>query len=468
MIVRSWMNFWTVQSGNLRIINVKIMIDMKAVFILLLLAFSYLQVVSQPPNRKALMGLWLKDSENGLVVDSFRANGTFINSKLKAGDVLLSVNNKEVKTMKDYNSIVSSVRAGEKITYAWLHNKKENKGIIEAIARPYEKSELADIHYDWVNFRNGQLRAVTYVPKNKTGVPAILLIPGYGCGSIENYLLSYNGKLIMEWVKAGYAVITIEKSGMGDSYGCKPCTDVDLVTDVESFDQGYKFMEALPYVDKKNLFIWGHSMGGTIAPEVAKRHSPKGVMVFACVFRPWNEFLLEMHRVQKPLLDGLTYTQTEVFLRGIQPVYNSFFNEKKSPEELHSVPEYRAIVESEFGYKPGSNDLWGRHWKFWQQLDSFNLAESWHSLNCPVLVIHGGADYEQCSQVEPLMIRETVNEAHPGNATKVTIDDLDHFMMKSKDWKEAQKNFKEQQFNKGNFNYRISQETINWLKTKSG
>ena len=31
-------------------------------------------------------------------------------------------------------------------------------------------------------------------------------------------------------------------------------------------------------------------MGGVIAPEVAKRHNPKGVMVFGTTFRPWSEF----------------------------------------------------------------------------------------------------------------------------------------------------------------------------------
>jgi alpha-beta hydrolase superfamily lysophospholipase len=79
----------------------------------------------------------------------------------------------------------------------------------------------------------------------------------------------------------GYAVVTIEKSGLGDSFGCQPCGEVDLLTDIESFDAGYKYMEKLPFVDAANLFIWGHSMGGTIAPEVAKLHHPKGIMVFA-------------------------------------------------------------------------------------------------------------------------------------------------------------------------------------------
>jgi uncharacterized protein len=40
-------------------------------------------------------------------------------------------------------------------------------------------------------------------------------------------------------------------------------------------------------------------------------------------------------------------------------------------------------------------------------------------------------------------------------------------MMKSESWPEAVKNFNEQQYAKGNFNYRIAQETVKWLKSKT-
>ena len=356
------------------------------------------------------------------------------------------------------------MREGDPVSIQYSRSGKLKSEKLKAIAKPLIKSPFAEVLYDWVEFGNGWLRTITYKPKSGHKLPAILLVPGYGCGSIENYPLSYNGKMINEWVQSGFAVVTIEKSGMGDSYGCMPCVEVDLKTDIESFDRGYQYMQQLPFIDKERLFIWGHSMGGTIAPEIAKRHQPKGVMVFACVFRPWSEFLLEMHRVQKPLMEGLSYQQTEEFVRTIQKIYYEFFILKKSLAQLHENPEYKKLVQSELNYAPGNTNMWGRHWRFWQQLDSVNLAQSWQQLNCPVLVIHGGADYEQCSMVEPFMIHETVNEKHPGFATWITIRELDHFMMRSKDWTEAYRNFKDQQYLKGNFNKEIADATVEWLK----
>lgn len=419
---------------------------------------------AQPPQRKAIMGMLGKPAAEGIAVDSVAPNSTFAALAIRKGDILLTFNEKPTKTIEAYNALAGPVRAGDRVTLRYLRAGRPATATGQAVMRPLETSPTAEILYDWVKFRNGYLRTITRKPKGADNLPAILLIPGYGCGSIENYSSSYNGKLINEWVKNGFAVVTIEKSGMGDSYGCAPCAEVDLATEIESFDAGYRYMEGLPYVDKNRLFIWGHSMGGTIAPEVAKLHQPRGVMVFACVFRPWSEFLLEMHRVQKPLLEGLDYQQTETFLRGIQKIYYEFFVLKKTPAQLYENQEYRPLVNSEIGYKPGSNNMWGRHWRFWQQLDSVNLARSWQEVNCPVLVIHGGADYEQCSLVEPLMIRETVNQKNPGFATWMTIPDLDHFMMKSANWEVAVQNFRNQQYLKGNFNTRLGEETVYWLK----
>ena len=432
--------------------------------LLVVLLFFSLKATTQTPPRKAIMGLMAKPVANGITVDSIISTGSFATLHLQKGDIITELNGNKITSMEDYAKAAFTIRSGDKVEAKFIRNLQSMSATGTGVMRPYEQSDIADVQYDWVKFRNGYLRAITRKPKGKTNCPVILLIPGYGCGSIENYMSSYNGKILTEWVNAGYAVVTIEKSGLGDSYNCEPCSEVDLATDIESFDSGYQYMEQLPFADKSNLFIWGHSMGGIIAPEVGKRHHPKGIMVFGTTFRPWSEFLLEMHRVQKPLLENQTYSQTEYFIRKIQKIYYEFFVLRKTREQLLQNPEYKELVISELGYKQGSNDMWGRHWRFWPQIDSLNLAQSWQALNCPVLILHGEADYESCSIVEPRLIKETVNAAHPGNATMILIPHLDHFMMKSANWEEARDNFNKQQYNKGNFNYDIAKETINWLK----
>lgn len=422
---------------------------------------------SQSVQRKALMGIRLSETEKGLRVDSVLLNSTGESLKLKKNDLLLSFNNSELKTIEAYNRLATQIRSGDKVSLKLIRGSKQLNLSGKALPRPLETSAYADVFYDLVKFRQGYLRAITRKPKGKEQLPCILLIPGYGCGSIENYSGSFNGRLIDEWLKSGYAVVTIEKSGVGDSYNCAPCAEVDLATDIESFQAGYTYMKNLAFVDTANLFIWGHSLGGMVAPEVAKRNHPKGVLVFGTVFRPWSEFLLEMHRVQKPLLEGMSYEDTEAFTRLIQKVYYEFFVLKRSREQLYENPEYRSIVGGELEYKPGTNNMWGRHWRFWQQIDSLNLAKTWGNLSCEVLVLNGATDYEQCAPIEPILIEKTVNTRHPGNATRIQIEELDHFMMKSKTLEEAAANFKSQEYTKGNFNQTIADESIHWLNRVS-
>jgi pimeloyl-ACP methyl ester carboxylesterase len=176
-----------------------------------------------------------------------------------------------------------------------------------------------------------------------------------------------------------------------------------------------------------------------------------------------------MHRIQYPL-DGKSYEETESRVRTIQKIYYEFFVGKKTPEQLYQNPDYRTVMDGEEMYKKGNNDMWGRHWRFWQQIDSLNLAESWSKTQCPVLSIFGEADFIQCSAVESYLIAETVNKSHPGNGKDLHIPDIDHLMVRNKDMKEAHKNFGNREYMLNNFNPKIAEETIKWmdsLKSKS-
>jgi hypothetical protein len=413
--------------------------------------------------RKAFIGLVVKDQHNQVLVDSVMPHSTAAKMGLKKSDVILTINSIACTTVADLQTVTNELRAGAELQIQFIRNKKNLSASMIAIAKPYFKASCCDVIYQSLPAIGCTVRTIIYKPKNKTHTPAVFFIPGYNCGSIEGFASNFNGKMIEGWVKKGYTVYTVEKSGLGDSKDCRPCMEVDLQTDIELFETAYRDFAALPYVDRNNLFIWGHSMGGIIAPMIVSKQAVKGIIVFGTVFRPWSEFLLEMHRVQKPLLDSLDYEQTETFVRLIQKVYYEFFVLKKSRAELFQNPAYKNIVETELEYKPGKEDMWGRHWRFWQQLDSINLAVAWQQVNCKVLAFQGGADFIQCAAVEPYLISAAVNKAHPGNAITVTIPQLDHLLMHSLNFEEAVKNMNKKDYLNGNFDSRLLNESIRWM-----
>ncbi len=435
---------------------------MKYLLILIGLIVSYSTATAQEIPRKALIGTSGKFYSNGMVADTVVPNSTMQLLGLQKGDTLQYINGEKITNAPSFNKAITNIRTGDKTTIIYNSKGKYRTRSGKAVMRPYETSDKIDILYDWVQYKQCRLRTITRRPKAQNDMPAILLIPGYNCGSVENFSAGIYKHLIEAWLDAGYAVVTIEKTGLGDSYNCTPCSEADLVTDIEVFDAGYQYMERLPFVNKNNLFIWGHSMGGVIAPEIAKLHKPKGVIVFATVFRPWSEFLLEMHRVQYPL-DGKSYVQTEADVRGMQKIYYEFFRLKKSPAELYENPEYKKLVAVELEYKPGKDDMWGRHWRYWQQIDSLDLAASWSAVECSVLSLFGGADYIACSLLEHQLIERTVNAAHPGNCTHITIPDIDHLIVQQPDWKTAHKNFSDVKYRSEHFHYGFAKTTVEWM-----
>lgn len=436
----------------------------KTYFTILLFLLSTLICHAQDLQRRAHIGIIASEKNNQIVIDSVLPKSTALKLGLQKMDIILSINSKPLSKLKDMQVLLGDIREGEMFSVQYSRNNKMVNAETSTLAKPYYKPDWAEVIYGSLKAVGCTVRTIIYKPKNKNKAAGIFFIPGYNCGSIENFASNFNGKMIEGWVKKGYIVYTVEKSGLGDSKACKPCISVDLQTDIELFATAYDDFASLPYVDKNNLFIWGHSMGGIIAPLIAQNKTVKGIMVFGTVFRPWSEFLLEMHRVQKPLLDSLSYEQTETFTRLIQKIYYEFFILKKSPAQLYETPEYKKVVASELEYEEGKEDMWGRHWRFWQQLDSINLAKAWQDLNCKVLVLHGGSDFIQCAVVEPYLIAETVNKVHKGNATLLTIPGIDHLMMRSKDFPEAVQHMNNKSYLKGNFNRQLLDETIHWLQ----
>lgn len=418
-----------------------------------------------PPKRKAFIGAIVQTEGNHLKIDSVISGSTCQALGIQKGDVLHKLNDKTLSSLDTYNQLSSQIRAEENVIFDIERGNQSLKKTGKALARPYETNEWADINYDWLPFREGVVRIITKKPKGKVNCPVILFIPGYNCSSVEGYSNNYNGKLINEWLKAGFAVVCPEKSGNGDSYNCLPCIESDLQSDIEIYDKAYQYMLKLDFVDKQNTFIWGHSLGGMIAPVIAEKYQPKGVMVFGTVFRPWNEFLLEMHRIQAPL-EGKSYVETESFVRNMHKIYYEFFILKKTPKQLYEIPEYKDLAVSELNYVEGGTQMWGRHWRFWQQIDSLNLAKNWSNVNSQVLSIFGGADFIQCSELEAKLIVETVNKTHPKHAKYLRIENVDHLICTNNSWQESSDNMKDKKYQNEHFNWEMAEKTVAWMRER--
>jgi uncharacterized protein len=437
---------------------------MYKIYLSLVFSFCTFNTHTQALPRRACMGVFLHDTLGRLMVDSVEKYTSLANTDIRKGDFILEVNEENMNNVLQYKKVVKEIIVPDEVRLKISRGGKEKIISTPTVGRsmdvyPYIEEVLGSVKYG-----EGELRKIIYKKSKRKKAPGIFFIPGYNCGSIENFPSLYDRALIEEWVEHGYMVYTVEKSGVGDSRNCKPCAEVDLQTDIELYQTAFQDFKKQEAIDSNKLFIWGHSMGGIIAPLVAQHNSVKGIMVYGTVYRPWSEFLLEMHRVQKPLLEHLTFEETETFIRLIQKVYYEFFVLKKTPEQLHNIPEYKSIVETELEYQEGSTNMWGRHWRFWQQLDSINLAQAWQTTSAKVLAMNGDADYIQCSQVEPCLITNAVNSKHPHHATMAIISGVDHLLMSADNFQEAIENFNNKKYVTEPASVELIKATLDWME----
>jgi pimeloyl-ACP methyl ester carboxylesterase len=451
---------------------------MKKLFpLFLFFLFCSFQLSAQQLKRKAFLGIKpqeLNDSiakankiseTKGILVLEVLPNSTAEKLKLKPQDVITGINKQPVSSLSQLLDPFQNFRENEQVALTIQRGKKKLTLKGKMVGRPLEKADdKTEVVYDQVKFGNGYLRIIVTKPKGSGKFPAILFIPGYNCGSIDNYNVGAYGKLIKGWNEKGYAVMRIEKSGMGDSENTSPCTEVDMFTEIASFETGYKHLKTYSFVDTTNLFMFGHSMGGVIAPVIAEKYNPKGVMVYGTVFRPWFEFMIDLIRKQN-IMTGSDYVENEKLTRQMQTLFYEFFVLKKSPAEIAQNPALTAIAARELDYKPNNNQMWGRHYKFWQQLDELNMAQSWRNTNANVLAIWGGADWISFEEDEHTVIADLVNKYHPGKGTYLKLENTNHGFIKMPSMLEGIK-LSSPAYNEEHFNFGLVEETDKWMKSK--
>src|SRR5204862_6755607 len=132
------------------------------------------------------------------------------------------------------------------------------------------------------------------------------------CSSIDWPLPGPNllRELVYGLTRAGFAVMRSEKSGVGDSTGA-PCRDVDFRNEVSLFTSALKKLKTYDFVDTGNVFIFGHSGGGWVAPLVAAAEPVKGIVVYGTVVRPFAEYLVENRRRSRCLRSRPDLAQLE-------------------------------------------------------------------------------------------------------------------------------------------------------------
>jgi pimeloyl-ACP methyl ester carboxylesterase len=431
---------------------------------------GWLGVAAQPPDATQAEAAKIKIGE-GLIVNSVVPGGTFDLAGVKAGDIIVTINQKPINTSAQLIAMAQSLVEGNEVIIEVNSGGKQSAKKAVVKGKPKENSENAEVLYDAVKMSLGTLRTITYIPKNKQAkLPSVFYIQGLPCQSHELGPDSKDPrKMIFEdWVKAGFVVFRVERPNLGDSVATKDCRDIDFNEEIEVNKAGYRKLLDYPFIDGDNVFFFGHSMGGWTAPIIAQMKQPKGIIVYGTGVVSWFEYFINLYRIQS-VLGGNTHVAAEKETREMIPLLYEWLEAGKTPDEMRKNPALKKIMD-----EPGSFEgdyfqgkAFGRSANFFYTMSKQNLAAEWAKVSSKVLALYGEFDVQALSSKDAQIIAEIVNQSNPGNGEFRLIPKTEHIFAKVDSYKQTAELYgggKFFQYATQNYNPATGIATNEWMK----
>jgi dienelactone hydrolase len=245
---------------------------------------------SRPLPRRGFFGAALAvDDQKSVVVTSVFSGSTAEAAQFRQGDVIKAIDNVTMRTAQDVVTAVGKHAPGEAIHIDFVRGGMPQNLDVALKSLPYETMEGATLEYGSVLVAESvRLRTIVSIPKNAaTPLPAVLLIQGGGCGSIEIPVGPLTGQpeLMHAIGRQGFVTMRVEKPGVGDSDG-PPCNMIGYREELAGYQAALQALKLNSAVDPNRVFLLGISLGGTFAPIVARENPVAGIVVFGTLAGP--------------------------------------------------------------------------------------------------------------------------------------------------------------------------------------
>jgi pimeloyl-ACP methyl ester carboxylesterase len=136
----------------------------------------------------------------------------------------------------------------------------------------YNRESLPAFQDHWVNIGEGQQLHAWFLPSPDANAPVVLYLHG------ARWNLTGSATRIERWRKLGFSVFAVDYRGFGRSANVAP-TEAYAYEDAEA---AWDYVSHL--APGKPRYIVGHSLGGAIAAELARRHPEASGLVLEATF----------------------------------------------------------------------------------------------------------------------------------------------------------------------------------------
>jgi len=358
----------------------------------LLSLFVTSQVQADTLERRTYLGLQFDLSDQsgpGLLVQRVLPGSTAESAGVQAGDRLTSVG--RVDVLKDFAELraeLARTPAGERMPLRWYRGANRVFRVSPPLATlPAEKVPGGLVRYDAIVVDGIAQRLILSEPVD----PArglVLYLSGLGCTSHDYWYETDSTvkQLIDGWAAAGYATARLEKRGEGDSAG-PACAELSFEDERRGYTAAIARLAEYGYGGRMVLF--GHSLGGIIAPLVAT-DAVAGVMVYGTVSEPWFDYMMENFERQDRLA-GLEDREIESRQALRARFQTGLLFAGETPAELMArIPGVEALPDVQLA---DATHYYGRSVEFFEELGAIDPDRAWRQVWQSVLALHGEYDW---------------------------------------------------------------------------
>jgi dienelactone hydrolase len=240
----------------------------------------------QPPDgglpRRSWLGVALAAHDQGVRVTSVVDGSSAAAAGILAGDVIRSVDGTAVSEPPAVIAAVARHTSGDTTKIEIVRGGAVLTRTIALRAFPRETLPDTTFEYSAVTLRDGsRLRTILSVPTRAGRHPAVMLLQGGGCGSVDVPMAPDTGQtgLLRTIASAGYVTMRVDKSGLGDSRG-PACESIGYAQELDGYRAALTALKQHPAADAAQISLLGISLGGVFAPVVANESPVRRIVVY--------------------------------------------------------------------------------------------------------------------------------------------------------------------------------------------